>query len=316
MRPILKEKDMPKIASQHAAPARDHIRVDGSSELLDQIIAVRPGRDPAPGLLTQIGDLLARGAATLDLTAARRASMGSGRSVVIAHRPDGPALAVRWFAPGAPTTIHSHGTWGAAVIVEGHQVCERWRPIGSGRAQLAGERELAAGDIIHWGAPPDDVHRQQGVRAGALEVIVLGGAPSEGLVYAPDSVLEQAADALRQYDLAALRDLGRADLVLDANVPQWRYQLQGPEAIFEAITAELAGTEPRVTSSRVTRAASAVAVEVEVRSGQGGEERMWREIHLLRGCSDGIAEHTIYCTGVWDGPAVAQHAAEAPMVWR
>lgn len=308
---------MPKIASQHAASARDHVRVDGSSALLEQIIAELTGQEPATGVLARVGARLARGTATLDLTAARQASVSSGRTVVIAHRPGGPALGVRWFAPGVPTTIHGHGTWGVAVIVEGHQVCERWRPIGSGRAQLAGERELAAGDIIHWGPPPDDIHRQQGARAGALEVIVLGGEPSEGPVYAPDTVLEQAADALRRYDLAALRDLCRADLVFDANVPQWRYQLQGPEAVFEAISAELAGMErPRVTSSRVSRAASVVAVEVEVHSGQGGEERMWREIHLLRGGDDGIAEHTTYCTGVWDGPAIAQHAAEAPMVWR
>ena len=43
---------------------------------------------------------------------------------------------------------------------------------------------------------------------------------------------------------------------------------------------------------------------------------MWREVHLLRGDDDGIAEDTTYCTGIWDGPAIARHAAEAPMVWR
>ena len=161
------------------------------------------------------------------------------------------------------------------------------------------------------------MHRQQGARAGALEVIALGGAPSEGPVHEPGSVLERAADALRRYDLAALRALCRADLVPDANTPRWRFQLQGPETAFEAITAGLAGTEePPVTSSRVTRAGSAIAVEAEVRSGQGDQERMGREIHLLRGGNDGIAEHTIYCTGIWDGPAIARHAAEAPMVWR
>ncbi len=236
---------------------------------------------------------------------------------MIAHRPGGPALAVRWFAPGVPTTIHGHGTWGVAMVVEGHQVCERWEATGAGRARLAGERELAAGDIIHWAPPPGDVHRQQGARAGALEVIALGGPPCEGPPYEPESALEQAADALRRYDLAALRALCRADLVLDANTPHWRFQLQGPETVFEAITAGLAGIEePRVTASRVTRAASAVAVEVEVRSGQGDQERMWREVHLLRGGDDGIAEDTTYCTGIWDGPAIARHAAEAPMVWR
>jgi SnoaL-like domain len=300
-----------------STPTRDHVRIDGADALLDQIATALAGPDMATGVLGQIGDRLARGVATLDLAAARRASISSGRSVVIAHRPGGPALAVRWFAPGVPTTIHGHGTWGVAVVAEGHQVCERWEATGAGRARLAEERELAAGDIIRWGPPPGDVHRQQGARAGALEVIALGGPPCEGPPYEPESALEQAADALRRYDLAALRALCRADLVLDANTPHWRFQLQGPETVFEAITAGLAGIEePRVTASRVTRAASAVAVEVEVRSGQGDQERMWREVHLLRGGDDGIAEDTTYCTGVWDGPAIARHAAEAPMVWR
>ena len=300
-----------------SAPTRDHVHVDGADALLDQITAALDGQNPATGVLGQIGHRLARGAATLDLATARRASISTGRSVVIAHRPGGPALAVRWFAPGVPTTIHGHGTWGVAMVVEGHQVCERWEATGAGRARLAEERELAAGDIIHWAPPPGDVHRQQGARAGALEVIALGGAPCEGPPYEPESALEQAADALRRYDLAALRALCRADLVLDANTPHWRFQLQGPETVFEAITAGLAGIEePRVTSSRVTRAASALAVEVEVRSGQGDQERMWREVHLLRGGDDGIAEDTTYCTGIWDRPAIARHAAEAPMVWR
>lgn len=300
-----------------SAPTRDHVRIGGAGALLDQITAALAGQSPATGMPGRIGDRLANGAATLDLAAARRASISSGRSAVIAHRPGGPALAVRWFAPGVPTTIHGHGTWGVAVVVQGHQACERWEATGAGRARLAEEHDLAAGDILHRGPPPGDVHRQQGARAGALEVIALGGAPSEGPVHEPGSVLERAADALRRYDLAALRALCRADLVPDANTPRWRFQLQGPETAFEAITAGLAGTEePPVTSSRVTRAGSAIAVEAEVRSGQGDQERMGREIHLLRGGNDGIAEHTIYCTGIWDGPAIARHAAEAPMVWR
>jgi len=31
---------------------------------------------------------------------------------------------------------------------------------------------------------------------------------------------------------------------------------------------------------------------------------------------DGIAEDITYCTGIWDGSAIARHAAEAPTVWR
>jgi hypothetical protein len=71
--------------------------------------------------------------------------------------------------------------------------------------------------------------------------------------------------------------------------------------------------ELRVTAGRVHRSPGSRTVEVEAHFVQDGEERLWREVHLLRGDDTGISEHTIYCTGIWDGAAIARHAAEAPM---
>ena len=137
-------QERPRGGASMSALTRDHVRIDGADALLDQIATALAGPDMATGVLGRIGDRLARGVATLDLAAARRASISSGRSVVIAHRPGGPALAVRWFSPGVPTTIHGHGTWGVAVVAEGHQVCERWEATGAGRAQ-PGRRTRAGG---------------------------------------------------------------------------------------------------------------------------------------------------------------------------
>ena len=78
----------------------------------------------------------------------------------------------------------------------------------------------------------------------------------------------------------------------------------GPARVFQGLPGR---------RGRVTWAASAVAAGV--RPGQAGQERMWPEARLLRG-GGGIAEDTTYCTGIWDGPAIARHKAEAPMVWR
>ena len=64
---------------------------------------------------------------------------------------------------------------------------------------------------------------------------------------------------------------------------------------------------------RVTGAAAAVASGAGVRSGQAGQELLWREVRLLGG---GIAEDPAYCTGIWGGPGIARSAAGAPRVWR
>jgi len=61
-----------------SAPTRDHVRVDGADALFDQITAALAGPDMATGMLSQIGDRLARGAAALDLAVARRAASAPG----------------------------------------------------------------------------------------------------------------------------------------------------------------------------------------------------------------------------------------------
>lgn len=40
-----------------------------------------------------------------------------------------------------------------------------------------------------------------------------------------------------------------------------------------------------------------------------GERSLPREVHLLRSDNDGIAEHTRYCTGIWDAATIDRHAA-------
>lgn len=121
---------------------------------------------------------------------------------------------------------------------------------------------------------------------------------------------------LSALDFDALADLYRPDALFDASVPQWRYQLQGREAIREALAEEFAPIleSARVEARRATRTDDGVVVELEVRFVQDGEERLWREIHLFRTDGTSITEHVNYCTGIWDGATIARHALEAPMV--
>ena len=132
------------------------------------------------------------------------------------------------------------------------------------------------------------------------------------------TITELITARLSALDFDALAELYRPDALLDVSVPQWRYQLQGPEAIRLALAeglGPLAGNT-RVTGQRATRTDDGVVVELEVRFVQDGEERLWREVHVFHTDGTAITEHLNYCTGVWDAATIARQAVEAPMVRR
>lgn len=107
------------------------------------------------------------------------------------------------------------------------------------------------------------------------------------------------------------------DPLLDANVPQWRFQLRGRSAIGDLLR-EAAGFPYRhVMGWRATTTSDALVAEMEVRlqDQNPGEQRLWREAHLLRD-GEAITEHVSYCTGIWDEATIARQAAEAPVLRR
>lgn len=132
------------------------------------------------------------------------------------------------------------------------------------------------------------------------------------------TITERITARLSALDFDGLAELYRPDALLDVSVPQWRYQLQGREAIRQALAEELAPLlgSARVTGQRATRTDDGVVVELEVRFEQDGEERQWREVHLFHTDGAAITEHLNYCTGVWDATTIARQAVEAPMVRR
>lgn len=132
------------------------------------------------------------------------------------------------------------------------------------------------------------------------------------------TITELITARLSALDFDGLAELYRPDALLDVSVPQWRYQLQGREAIRQALAEELAplAGSGRVTGQRATRTDDGVVVELEVRFEQDGEERQWREVHLFHTDGTAITEHLNYCTGVWDAATIARQAVEAPMVHR
>ena len=128
-------------------------------------------------------------------------------------------------------------------------------------------------------------------------------------------VLEQCVAALSTYNFTALAEHYRDDVLFDANVPLWRFQLQGPDAILEMAEEEFGEiADLSVRAVRASYADDVATVEVAVGHGSGDEARHWREVHLLHLDGGRIVEHTVYCTGVWDAATTAKQAAEAPMV--
>lgn len=139
---------------------------------------------------------------------------------------------------------------------------------------------------------------------------------------APTTTLnDRIAECLRTLDAGGLAALYRADVLLDANVPEWRYQLQGLEAVVEQLREEwapVAAAGYEVTASRALPMEDGVLVETEVCFHDDGEERRWRDVHIVRTDGEAVVEHTFYCTGIWDAATIARQAVEAPMVraWR
>lgn len=127
------------------------------------------------------------------------------------------------------------------------------------------------------------------------------------------SVADRIVACLEAVDHDGLAALYRPDALLDVNVPEWRYQLQGPAAIRQQFREE-AVASPRVVGLRPTVTADGVVVELETRFDHEGEGRLWREVHIFHTDGEMVWEHTVYCTGVWDADTIARQAVEAPMV--
>jgi hypothetical protein len=130
-------------------------------------------------------------------------------------------------------------------------------------------------------------------------------------------VLGHAAAYLRDYDIEGVSGLYRDDVILDANVPLWRFQLQGTDAILEWFRDELAHLgQPDVVSSSTHQSDDGIVVELQVEYDAGDGRHLCRELHLLLGDERGIAEHRVYCTGVWDPATIERHRVEGTVVRR
>ena len=130
------------------------------------------------------------------------------------------------------------------------------------------------------------------------------------------TVAARITACLTNLDIAGLIELCGPNTVLDMNVPQWRAQYRGPDAIRGYFDHELAdvASKPRCTAARTVVAADTVVVESEFRFDGEDGEHLWRAVDWFDVANDKIERHTQYCTGIWSPNQIARHAREAPML--
>lgn len=271
-----------------------------------------------------IARLLADRLSSIDLSEARRVAIESGRGVILARHSEGSGLALRWFAAGEPTAIHEHGTWGALTIVEGEQRYDRYERTGDGEAELQATHYLRAGDTLWWPTPPGDLHVQEGLSAGALELLFLGGDPDlaptrhyRARDTANSDVLSAVHTAYVTGDAAPIAAWYDETVIADINVPSWRFQVQGRDKMVELLSSqEFSLPGRRLTMFRPLHGSqSVVAAETEVHVGHEGQgEGRYRDLHVLRLRGGRIVEQLTYCTGHWDAEMIRRQEQEAPMV--
>jgi hypothetical protein len=129
------------------------------------------------------------------------------------------------------------------------------------------------------------------------------------------TVAERVIACLRAGNYVGLTEWFAPDALLDMNLPTWRFQLQGRDAIGEYFSEQTSGLPNlRCTQLRALATDDAVVVESECRFDGPDGECMWRCVDLVRIVAGEIVEHVEYCTGCWGPDDIARQARDAPMV--
>ena len=115
-------------------------------------------------------------------------------------------------------------------------------------------------------------------------------------------------------DFTASDDLFAEDALFDLLPPMWRFQLQGPGAVFTEQLRSIAEGPVEIDVCRtLTTATGFVTEHVETQHTPTGVVTA-RRLHLCDVVDGRIAAVTTYCNGGWNAELRTRHAAEAPMI--
>lgn len=113
--------------------------------------------------------------------------------------------------------------------------------------------------------------------------------------------------------LDAPDDLFAPDVFLDSLPPQWRFQLQGRNALLAQLRAASEGATIAARLLRVVPTATGFVMEHEETYASDRTETA-RHLDLCEVRDGRIVEIVSYCNGGWDDELRTRHAAEAPML--
>ncbi|HEX6311735.1 MAG TPA: hypothetical protein VF152_08915 [Acidimicrobiia bacterium] len=103
------------------------------------------------------------------------------------------------------------------------------------------------------------------------------------------------------------------DAFFDLNMPVWRFQLQGREALAAQLRRINQGPS-RVEILRTVPTTSGFVTEHVEHQDVDGEDHSARRLWLCEVVDGRIVEVVGYCSGEWTDELRARHAREAPMI--
>jgi len=115
-------------------------------------------------------------------------------------------------------------------------------------------------------------------------------------------------------DPAAIEDVYAPDALIDANVPSWRFQVKGLDAIIAQYGRWFPHGGVKLVSIREWPAEFGSVVETTQTEPDGkGSELFSRQLHVMFTDGDKVTRQMLYCTGTWDADTRERQAREAPM---
>ena len=104
---------------------------------------------------------------------------------------------------------------------------------------------------------------------------------------------------------ALCQDILCEDIVLDATVPNWRFQVRGSGAVQDEL-ARWYADPGRFGELRRNRIDDGELVEFTLSWEEQGVPHMCHQAHVIRLRGDRIASDTVFCGGRWPEPLLSQ----------
>jgi ketosteroid isomerase-like protein len=139
--------------------------------------------------------------------------------------------------------------------------------------------------------------------------------PNPTITISHQELADRYRDAVERADLTSLATLYHPDVLLDAHVPNWRFQVRGRTEVARFTGTALPAPGHFASFSAEPTADGDLLVQFEwhelTADGTGARAR---QLHVLRLNDGHVTQQTVFCAGVWSRDLQERMAAEAPLV--